>query len=329
MKSSEIRKKFLEFFESRGHKVLPGSSLVPSDPTVLLTVAGMLQFKPIFLGQEKPQHKRAATVQKCLRTNDIEQVGKTARHHTFFEMLGNFSFGDPARNALRSNAGGYFKNEAIQYAWELLVDGFKLSKEKLLIAIYEKDDEAFDIWNKDMSVPAEKIFRLGEENNFWAVGPTGPCGPCSEIYYDQGAEKGCGKPDCKPGCDCDRFLEVWNLVFIQYNRDEKGELIHLKQKGIDTGMGLERIASVLQGVDSNFETDLFVPLIEKIKKLAGQPSPPELSLRIIADHVRAATHLISDGVVPENTGRGYVLRRLIRRAVRHGKLLGIGKPFLY
>jgi alanyl-tRNA synthetase len=317
MISSEVRNKFLDFFEKRGHKVLPGSSLVPSDPTVLLTLAGMLQFKPIFLGQEKPAYRRAATVQKCLRTNDIEQVGKTARHHTFFEMLGNFSFGD------------YFKKEAIQFAWELIVGEFKLPTEKLLVAVFEQDDEAFSIWNKNIGLPAEQIYRLGEENNFWAVGPTGPCGPCSEIYYDLGAQKGCGKPDCKPGCDCDRFLEIWNLVFIQFNRNEKGELIPLKSKGIDTGMGLERITSVLQGVDSNFDTDLFLPLIDEIKKKTKQTSPSQVSLNIISDHVRAATHLISDGVIPENGGRGYVLRRLIRRAVRHGKLLGIDGPFLH
>ncbi|MEE8638649.1 MAG: alanine--tRNA ligase [Candidatus Margulisiibacteriota bacterium] len=317
MKSAEIREKFLKYFEGKGHKILPGASLIPTDPTVLLTLAGMLQFKPIFLGQEKPKYKRATTVQKCVRMVDIDNVGKTARHHTFFEMLGNFSFGD------------YFKKEAIQYAWELLVNEYKLFVDKLLVAVYEKDDEAFDIWNKSIGLPSEKICRLGEDNNFWAVGPTGPCGPCSEIYYDFGPEKGCGKPDCKPGCDCDRYLEVWNLVFIQYDRNEKGELIPLKKKGIDTGMGLERIASILQGVDSNFETDLFVPIIDKIKGYTKQPSPSQRSLNIIADHVRAVTHLISDGVVPDNTGRGYVLRRLIRRAVRHGKLLGIEEPFLY
>ncbi|MFC1540610.1 alanine--tRNA ligase [Candidatus Margulisiibacteriota bacterium] len=317
MKGAEIRERFLKYFASKGHKVLPGSSLVPADPTVLLTLAGMLQFKPIFLGQEKPKYKRVATVQKCVRTIDIEQVGKTARHHTFFEMLGNFSFGD------------YFKKEAIEYAWELLTDEFKLPKEKLLIAVYEKDDEAYDLWHKTMGVPAEKIFRLDEENNFWAVGPTGPCGPCSEIYYDQGADKGCGRPDCAPGCDCDRFLEVWNLVFIQYNRNEKGELVPLKKKGIDTGMGLERIASVMQGVDSNFDTDLFVPLIERVRELAKVPEPATASLRIIADHVRAATHLIGDGVLPGNGGREYVVRRLIRSAVYHGTLLGIKRAFLY
>ena len=315
MKGSEIRIKFLQYFEGKGHKVLPGSSLVPQDPTVLLTLAGMLQFKPIFLGQEKPQHKRATTVQKCLRTIDVEQVGHTLRHHTFFEMLGNFSFGD------------YFKSEAIQYAWDFLVNVLGVPADKLLAAVYEKDDEAYRLWQEMIGLPETRIFRLDEENNFWAVGPTGPCGPCSEIYYDLGLEQGCGKSDCAPGCDCDRFLEVWNLVFIQYNRNEKGELIPLKNKGIDTGMGLERIASVLQGVASNFETDLFVSLINKVKTLTSETNTT--SLRIIADHARAVTHLIADGVMPENTGRGYVLRRLIRRAVRHGKLLGIKGAFLH
>src|SRR3989344_1580871 len=270
MKSSEIRDKFSRFFESKGHKTLPGSSLVPTDPTVLLTLAGMLQFKPVFLGQEKP---------------------------------------------------------AIQFAWELLTKEFKIPALKLKIAIYEKDDEAFEIWRKNIGLPKEIIYRLGEDNNFWSVGSTGPCGPCSEIYYDQGPAKGCGKPDCAPGCDCDRYLEIWNLVFISYNRSEKGDLIPLKQKGIDTGLGLERIASVLQGVDDNFETDLFQPLIKAIDALKAESSP--VSVRIIADHIRAVTHLISDGVFPANMGRGYVLRRLIRRAISHGKRLGITKPFLF
>ncbi|MFH1826305.1 MAG: alanine--tRNA ligase [bacterium] len=314
MKSSEIRKKFLKYFESKGHKVLPGSSLVPADPTVLLTLAGMLQFKPIFLGQEKPMHNKATTVQKCIRTNDIERVGHTLRHQTFFEMLGNFSF------------GAYFKEDAIKYAWEFLTEVCKLPKDRLSAAVFEKDDEAVGIWEQQIKLPKEKIFRLDEENNFWAVGPTGPCGPCSEIYYDLGVDKGCGQPNCQPGCDCDRFLEVWNLVFIQYNRDSSGKLIPLQTKGIDTGMGLERLSAVLQGVDSNFETDLFTPLIEKVKKLAKQPN--QASLWIVADHVRAVTNLISDGVMPGNAGREYVLRRLIRRAVRHGRLLGIDKPFL-
>jgi alanyl-tRNA synthetase len=315
MKSSEIRNKFLEFFESKGHQRLPGSSLIPSDPTVLLTLAGMLQFKPIFLGQEKPSYKRATTVQKCMRMNDIENVGVTPRHHTFFEMLGNFSFGD------------YFKKEAIQFAWELLAKEFKIPVERLKIAVYEKDDEAYDIWHEAIGLPKAIIYRLGEDNNFWAAGPTGPCGPCSEIYYDLGEEKGCGKPDCAPGCDCDRFLEIWNLVFISYNRDENGELHPLKQKGIDTGMGLERIAAVLQGADDNFGTDLFVPLMKKVKALAAADAP--VSVKIVADHIRAITNLIADGVFPSNMGRGYVLRRLVRRAVSHGKRLGINKPFLY
>jgi len=316
MKSSEIREKYLKFFEAKGHKVLPGSSLVPTDPTVLLTLAGMLQFKPVFLGQEKPSFRRVTTVQKCIRMIDVDNVGKTARHHTFFEMLGNFSFGD------------YFKKEAIQFAWELLIKEFKLPITKLKIAVYEKDDEAFKIWHENIGLPQEIIFRLGEDNNFWSVGPTGPCGPCSEIYYDLGPDYGCGKPDCKPGCDCDRFLEVWNLVFIQYNRDEKGELIPLKQKGIDTGMGLERIAAVLQGVDDNFKTDLFVPLVQKIESQVSAEKLPA-SIKIIADHIRAMTHLIADGVFPSNEGRGYILRRLIRRAFVHGKYLGMDKPFLF
>jgi alanyl-tRNA synthetase len=318
MKSSEIRDKFLKYFESKGHKVLPGSSLVPTDPTVLLTLAGMLQFKPIFLGIEKPKHKRAATVQKCIRMNDIERVGKTPRHHTFFEMLGNFSFGD------------YFKKDAIFFAWELLTNEFALPKEKLFIAVYEKDNESYKIWNEQVGIAKDKIFRLGDDNNFWAAGPTGPCGPCSEIYYDLGAEYGCGKPDCAPGCDCDRYLEIWNLVFIQYNRDEKGKLIELPSKNIDTGMGLERIASILQNVKSNFGTDLFIPIISSINEMAkGKANEKVESKRIIADHIRAIVHLISDGVLPSNEGRGYVLRRIIRRAVRHGKLIGINDPFLY
>ncbi|MFH1389253.1 MAG: alanine--tRNA ligase [Candidatus Margulisiibacteriota bacterium] len=316
MKSSEIREKFLAFFAAKGHEVLPGASLVPSDPTVLLTLAGMLQFKPIFLGQEKPKHRRAATVQKCIRTLDIERVGKTPRHHTFFEMLGNFSFGD------------YFKKEAIQFAWELLTKEFKIPITKLHIAVYKKDEEAYELWRGSIGLPEAIIHRLGEENNFWSAGPTGPCGPCSEIYYDLGTDSGCGQPNCAPGCDCDRFLEIWNLVFIQYNRNEKGELLPLKNKGIDTGMGLERIASVLQGTDDNFETDLFQPLIKKIEALAPTAAGAQISRRIIADHVRAATNLIADGVYPSNTGRGYILRRLIRRAVSHGKRLGIERSFL-
>ncbi len=311
MKSTDIRKKFLDHFEKKGHKVLEGSSLVPKDPTVLLTVAGMLQFKPIFLGIEKPAYTRAATVQKCIRTNDIDNVGRTARHHTFFEMLGNFSFGD------------YFKEEAISFAWELITKEFGIDPKKLSIAVFEEDEESIGIWKKT-GVSSEKIFKLGEDNNFWAAGPTGPCGPCSEIYYDQGEALGCGSPDCGPGCDCDRFLEIWNLVFMQYNRDEKGALTPLPKKNIDTGMGLERIASVLQGVGSNFDTDLFTPMIEKVRQLAAAvDSGDKRSERVIADHIRASVFLIADGIEPGNEGRNYILRRLIRRALMHGRKLGI------
>lgn len=315
MKSSEIRSKYLQFFAAKGHQVLPGSSLIPADPTVLFTLAGMLQFKPAFLGQEKPKYKRVATVQKCLRTIDIDQVGKTPRHQTFFEMLGNFSFGD------------YFKKEAIQFAWELLVKEFKLPVTKLRIAVFEKDEEAFDLWRNDIGLPEKIISRLGEDNNFWAAGPTGPCGPCSEIYYDLGEDKGCGQSNCAPGCDCERFLEIWNLVFIQYQRDEAGKLLPLKKRGIDTGMGLERIASVIQGVGDNFATDLFFPLIKELNVLTGREGESPSS-RIIVDHLRAAVNLVAEGIFPGNAGREYVLRRLIRRAVAHGRKLGINRPFL-
>ena len=317
MKSSDIRNKFLKYFEGNAHKVLPGSSLLPKDPTVLLTLAGMLQFKPIFLGIEKPKYNRAATVQKCVRTNDIENVGHTARHHTFFEMLGNFSFGD------------YFKKEAISFAWELLTKEFNIDKSKLYIAVYEKDLESEDIWVKNIGISGDRMIRLGEDNNFWAAGPVGPCGPCSEIYYDLGKEFGCGQKECAPGCDCDRFLEIWNLVFMEFNRDEAGKLSPLPKKNIDTGMGLERIASVLQGAKTNFDTDLFVPMINKIKSIsAAASSDNTTSLRIIADHIRASVHLISDGLVPSNEGRNYILRRILRRAMLHGKKIGINGPFL-
>ncbi|MBU0686664.1 MAG: alanine--tRNA ligase [Candidatus Margulisbacteria bacterium] len=315
MKGKDIREKFLKYFEKNGHKKYPSASLIPEDPTVLLTLAGMLPFKPIFLGQKEPEDRRVTSVQKCIRMNDIENVGRTARHQTFFEMLGNFSF------------GYYFKKEAMYYAQELLTKVFNLPKDRLLYAVYEKDDEAFELWNKTLDIPSNKIFRLGEDNNFWSVGPTGPCGPCSEIYYDLGEEFGCKNPNCAPGCDCDRFLELWNLVFIEFNRDEFGKLNPLPSKNIDTGMGLERIASVLQGVPSNFDTDLIKPIIDEAVKLSGHEKQL-LSLRIVADHARAVTHLIADGVVPGNEGRNYVLRRLIRRAVRHGRLLGINEPFL-
>jgi len=316
MKSADIRKKFLNHFKKNGHKILPGSSLVPDDPGVLFTLAGMLQFKPYFLGIKSPPATRIATVQKCMRMVDIENVGKTGRHHTFFEMLGNFSFGD------------YFKREAITFAWELLTKEFGIPKEKLLVAVYEKDEEAERIWKEDIGLESEKIYKLGEDNNFWAAGPTGPCGPCSEIYYDYGKERSCGRPDCKPSCDCDRYLEVWNLVFIEYNRDESGKLDSLSQKGIDTGMGLERIAAVLQGVATNFDTDLFQPIIKMIVSAVKGRDVDVKSLRIVADHIRAVTHIISDGIVPSNEGRGYVLRRLLRRAVRHARILALPSPYL-
>jgi len=314
MNSDEIRLKFLKYFESRGHAVLPGSSLIPKDPTVLLTLAGMLQFKPVFMGLEKPLHSRAATVQKCVRTNDIENVGHTARHHTFFEMLGNFSFGD------------YFKKEAIAFAWELITKDFNIDHKRLHIAVFEDDEESVKLWEAIAGEAGRRVVKLGEDNNFWAAGPTGPCGPCSEIYYDLGEKFGCGQTSCAPGCECDRFLEIWNLVFMEFNRDEAGKLTPLPKKNIDTGMGLERIASVLQGVDSNFETDLFIPIIDAIKKYGVDPG--QVSLRIISDHIRAAAHLIADGLVPGNEGRNYVLRRIIRRAVMHGRKIGIREAFL-
>jgi alanyl-tRNA synthetase len=310
MKSEEIRKTFLRYFEGQGHKIMPSASLIPSDPSVLLTLAGMLPFKPIFLGQERPKWLRATSAQKCIRTNDIERVGKTSRHHTFFEMLGNFSFND------------YFKKEAVDFAWELLTRVFALSPEKLVVAVYEKDEETAQIWKKRIGLPDNKIYRLSEENNFWAAGPTGPCGPCSEIYYDYGPEAGCGKPDCDPSCDCERFLEVWNLVFIEFNRDEAGKLNPLPSKNIDTGMGLERIARLLQKVKTNFDTDLFAPIMRSL------PKGDEISRRIVADHLRAAVYLIGDGVLPSNESRGYVLRRIIRRAALHGKKLGMHQLFL-
>jgi len=317
VKAGDIRTKFLKYFGDRSHSVIAGSSLIPKDPTVLLTMAGMLQFKPIFLGLEKPAHSRATTAQKCVRTNDIENVGQTARHHTFFEMLGNFSFGD------------YFKKEAVAFAWELLTKEFNIDKSRLYIAVYEKDAESEDIWKKDMGVPAGRLIRLGEDNNFWSAGPTGPCGPCSEIYYDLGQEQGCGKKECAPGCDCDRFLEIWNLVFMEFNRDESGTLTPLPKKNIDTGMGLERIASVLQDVKTNFDTDLFREMLKEIRIRSGKDSViTQVSQRVIADHVRAAVHLISDGLTPANEGRNYILRRILRRALLHGKKLGIASPFL-
>lgn len=308
MKSDEIRKTFLKYFESKGHKILPSSSLIPADPTVLLTLAGMLQFKPIFLGIEEPQHKKVTTVQKCIRMNDLENVGKTSRHHTFFEMLGNFSFGD------------YFKTEAIEMAWDLLTKVYGLPADRLVAAVYEKDDEAAEIWAKKIKLPIDRIYRLNEDNNFWSAGPTGPCGPCSEIYYDYGTP--CGRPNCNPACDCERFLEVWNLVFIEFDRRESGKLIPLPKKNIDTGMGLERIARLLQNVKTNFDTDLFAPLLKEL------PDPQSLPARVVADHIRAVTFLLADGVRPGNEGRGYVLRRVIRRAALFLKKLKLTEAYL-
>lgn len=318
MTGKELRRKFLQFFASKDHLVLKSYPLIPeNDPTLLLIGAGMAPFKPFFTGKMKPPHPRITTSQKCVRTGDIENVGRTARHHTFFEMLGNFSFGD------------YFKKEAIAWAWEFLTTVIELPKDKLWITIHTDDDEAFEIWIKDIGVPAEKIVRL--EDNFWEIGP-GPCGPCSEIYIDLGEERGCGSPDCGVGCDCDRYLEIWNLVFTQYNRDEAGNYTPLAKKNIDTGAGLERIASVLQNKRSNFETDLLFPIIEHAAQLAGvtygQSPQTDVSLKVIADHARSMTVMIGDGILPSNEGRGYVLRRILRRAIRHGRLLGIEKIFL-
>ena len=314
---NQIRQKFLDFFAGRGHKVLPSASLVPEDPTVLLTIAGMLPFKPIFLGQREREFPRATTSQKCIRTNDIENVGRTARHQTFFEMLGNFSFGD------------YFKPEAIAWGWELSTNVFGLPPERLIVSVFREDDEAFEIWRDKIGIPAHRIVRMGEEDNFWASGPTGPCGPCSEIYYDFHPELGDESIDLE---DDSRFIEFYNLVFMQYNRDAEGNLTPLQSKNIDTGMGLERMAQILQGVPNNYETDLILPIIKSAAEIAGidyakSDEKTKVSFKVIGDHVRAVVHLIADGVTASNIGRGYVLRRLIRRVVRHGRLIGIEAEF--
>lgn len=310
----------MEFFSASGHHIASSASLVPADPTMLLTGAGMVPFKPVFLGKEKVDYTRAAGVQKCVRTTDIEMIGRTGRHLSFFEMLGNFSFGD------------YYKQEAISWSWELLTKIYKLDPDRLWATVFTTDDEAADIWRDSVGLPAARIVRLGEKDNFWSAGPTGPCGPSSEIHFDQGPELSCGRPGCAPGCECDRYLEIWNLVFMQYNRDENGELHPLPKKNIDTGMGLERITSVLQGVHNNYETDLIFPIIKAACRLSGAEYGASLktdvSLKIIADHSRAITFMIGDGILPGNDGRGYILRRLIRRAVRHGRLLGIETGFL-
>jgi alanyl-tRNA synthetase len=324
MTSDEIRRSFLNYFAERGHRIVPSSGLVPKkDPSLLFTNAGMVQFKGVFLREETRDYQLATTSQKCVRAggkhNDLENVGKTARHHTFFEMLGNFSFGE------------YFKAGAIEMAWDLLIRKWGLPEEKMWATVYHDDDEAFDLWKK--IVREDRIVRLGEKDNFWAMGDTGPCGPCSEIVIDQGLGIGCGRPDCAVGCECDRFLELWNLVFMQFNRDEEGAFHPLAKPCIDTGMGLERISAILQGVKSNYDTDLFIPIIRAVEMISrtayGQNPRSDVSMRVIADHSRATTFLISDGVLPSNEGRGYVLRRIMRRAMRHGKMLGLDEPFLY
>ena len=317
---NELRQMFLKFFENKGHLVMKSFSLVPhNDKSLLIINSGMAPLKPYFTGQEIPPRRRVTTCQKCIRTPDIDNIGKTARHGTFFEMLGNFSFGD------------YFKHEAIAWSWEFLTQTVGLDPNRLYPSIYVDDDEAFDIWNKEIGIPADRIFRFGKEDNFWEHGE-GPCGPCSEIYYDRGEKYGCGKPDCKVGCECDRFIEVWNNVFSQFNNDGKGNYTELAQKNIDTGMGLERLAVVVQDVDSIFSVDTIKNLLDRISELCGikylEDPKKDVSLRIVADHIRSCSFMISDGIMPSNEGRGYVLRRLLRRAARHGRLLGIQGTFL-
>ena len=325
MTGKEIRARFLNYFRERGHTIVPSSSLIPhNDPTLLFANAGMNQFKDCFLGLEKRDYVRACSSQKCVRAggkhNDLENVGRTARHHTFFEMLGNFSFGD------------YFKKEAIAFAWEFLTVELGLDKSRLYVTVYKDDEEAADIWHRQEGVPRERIYRFGEKDNFWAMGDTGPCGPCSEIIYDQGPAMGCGKATCAVGCDCDRYLELWNLVFMQFERSAAGALAPLPHPSIDTGAGLERLAAVLQGVTSNFDTDLLRPIIAFVEELCDQSygSDParDVSMRVIADHARSTTFLVADGVLPSNEGRGYVLRRILRRGLRHGRLLGLDDPFM-
>ena len=320
---NKLREMFLKFFESKGHLRLPSFSLVPqNDKSILLINAGMTPMKPWFKGEEEPPRRRVCTCQKCIRTGDIDNVGHTARHGTYFEMLGNFSFGD------------YFKHEAIAWSWEFLTspEWVGLEADRLYPSVYEDDDEAFDIWNKEIGIPAERIFRFGKEDNFWEHG-SGPCGPCSEIYYDRGEEYGCGKPGCTVGCDCDRYMEVWNHVFSQFDNDGHGNYSELKQKNIDTGMGLERLAVVSQNVASLFDVDTVMHITNKVSEITGahygESAARDASLRIITDHIRSASFMICDGVLPSNEGRGYVLRRLLRRAARHGKLLGVNEPFLH
>jgi len=326
MTGDELRDKFLKYFGERKHIRVPSSSLIPSgDATLLFTNAGMVQFKSVFTGEERRPFKRAVSAQKCLRVsgkhNDLENVGHTARHHTFFEMLGNFSFGD------------YFKKDAIAFGWEFLTMAVGLPKKQLHVTVYRDDDEAVDLWRKVLGSNSNPIVRLGEKDNFWSMGDTGPCGPCSEIHIDQGEGVGCGRSDCAPGCNCDRFLELWNLVFMQFERDASGRMTPLPKPSIDTGLGLERLAAVAQGVKSNWESDLFRPIIRRVEELSGKVCKghdlDSIAVRVIADHSRAAAFLISDGVLPSNEGRGYVLRRILRRAIRYGKFIGLNEPFLY
>lgn len=311
---------FLDFWVSKGSKHYNSFSLVPDDPTLLFTIAGMVPFKQYYLGLKSPEHPRAVTSQKCVRTNDIENVGHTARHHTFFEMLGNFAWGD------------YFKKEAITWAWEFLTEYIGMEPERLYATIYKDDEESFHVWHDIVGLPEDHIYRFGEDENYWFMGNTGPCGPCSEIMYDQGPEYSCGKPTCDVGCDCDRYLEIWNLVFTQFDRQEDGTLVPLPKKNIDTGMGLERLTSVVQNVATDFETDLFYPIIDKVCDLSGieygESESADLAARVISDHLRSVAFMIADGILPANDGQGYVLRRLLRRAVRYGRLIGLDDPFL-
>jgi alanyl-tRNA synthetase len=321
MTTSEVRASFLEFFRKNGHRVLPSSSLVPhNDPTLLFTNAGMVQFKDLFLGKEMRDYSRAATAQRCVRAggkhNDLENVGYTARHHTFFEMLGNFSFGD------------YFKREGIHFAWNYITGTLEIPKDRLWVTVYTDDDEAERIWVEEIGVDPTRCTRLGEKSNFWAMGDTGPCGPCSEIFYDHGPEIAGGPPGT-PEEDGDRYVEIWNLVFMQYERGSDGVLVPLPKPSVDTGLGLERVAAVMQGVHSNYDIDLFKSLIRAAADVTGTQDLQSPSLRVIADHIRACTFLIIDGVVPSNEGRGYVLRRIIRRAIRHGYKLGQTHPFFH
>ena len=326
MTGNEIRARFLQFFADRGHTIVPSSGIIPkNDPTLMFANAGMNQFKDCFLGLEKRDYTRACSSQKCVRAggkhNDLENVGRTARHHTFFEMLGNFSFGD------------YFKKEAIAYAWDFLTREMGLDKGRLYVSVYTEDDEAADIWHMQEGVPRERIFRFGEKDNFWSMGDTGPCGPCTEIFYDQGPQAGCGSPDCTVGCDCDRYMEIWNNVFMQFDRSADGKLTPLPKPSVDTGMGLERITAVMQGVITNYDTDLLQGVIRHVERLSGkkygQNERDDVSMRVIADHARAVTFLINDGALPSNEGRGYVLRRIMRRAARHAKMLGFSEPMLF